>query len=102
MPRKSRIDTPGALHHIMSRGIERSNIFQDNTDRNYFLDRLGGIIRETSTACFAWALLPNHFHLLLKTGKAPISTVMGRLLTGHAVSYNRRHRRHGHLFLSEA
>lgn len=98
MPRKSRIDTPGALHHIMSRGIERSNIFQDNTDRNYFLDRLGGIIRETSTACFAWALLPNHFHLLLKTGKSPISAVMGRLLTGHAVSYNRRHRRHGHLF----
>ncbi len=98
MPRKSRIDAPGALHHIIARGIVRSKIFRDNTDRNNFLARLGGIIKETDTRCFAWVLIPNHFHLLLRTGNVPIATVMRRLLTGYAVSHNRRHHRNGHLF----
>ena len=98
MPRKSRIDAPGALHHIIVRGIERCNIFQDKTDHSKFLDRLGGIIQETHTSCYAWALIPNHFHLLLKTGQAPVATVMRRLLTGYAIYYNKRHSRCGHLF----
>jgi len=98
MPRKSRIDAAGALHHIIARGIDRCEIFRDNTDRNNFLDRLGGIIAETKTSCYAWALIPNHFHLLLRTGAVPIATVMRRVLTGYAVSHNRRHRRSGHLF----
>ncbi|MDI6687721.1 MAG: transposase, partial [Desulfobacterales bacterium] len=82
MPRKSRTDAPGAFHHIIARGIERSDIFKDNADRNNFLNRLSRIIKETNTRCFGWALIPNHFHLLLKTGDMPISTVMRRLLTG--------------------
>jgi len=98
MPRKSRIDAPGALHHITARGIERCRIFKDQTDRNNFLDRFGEIIKATNTSCFAWALIPNHFHLLLRAGDVPIATVMRRLLTGYAVFYNRRHRRYGHLF----
>ena len=98
MPRKSRIDAPGALHHIIARGIERRKIFQDDHDLNNFLDRLGGILNETQTHCYAWATIPNHFHLLLRTGSTPISTVMRRLLTGYAGSFNRRHRRYGHLF----
>jgi len=53
---------------------------------------------ETHTPCYSWALIPNHVHLLLKTGYVPISTVMRRLLTGHAAYFNRRHRRHGKLF----
>lgn len=89
MPRKSRIDAPGALHHITARGIEGCSIFKDNTDHSNFLDRFGGIIKETNTICFAWALMPNHSHLLLRTGDVPITTVMRRLLTGYAVSYNR-------------
>jgi len=98
MPRKARIDAPGALHHIICRGIERRKIFDDDIDRDNFLDRLGNILIETSTPCYGWALIPNHFHILLRTGKVAISTVMRRLLTGYAVSYNRRHRRSGHLF----
>jgi len=98
MPRKTRIDAPGALHHIICRGIERRNIFRDDIDRNRFVDRLGKLLGETATPCFAWALIPNHFHLLLKTGKAPIAKVMQRLLTGYAVTFNRRHRRYGRLF----
>jgi putative transposase len=98
MPRKARIDAPGALHHIIVRGIERRKIFSDDTDLDNFLDRLSAVLDDTQTACFAWALIPNHFHLLLRTGSAAISRVMQRVLTGYAISFNRRHQRHGHLF----
>ena len=98
MPRQSRIDAPGALHHIIARGIERSEIFKDDADRENFVERFGKIMEDTETRCYAWALIPNHFHLLLKTGSAPIATVMRRLLTGYAISHNKRHQRHGHLF----
>ena len=98
MPRKSRIDAPGALHHIIGRGINRQKIFSDPTDYNNFLERLCDLLTESNTSCYAWALIPNHFHLLLRTGETPMSTIMKRLLTGYAVTYNRRHRRTGHLF----
>ena len=98
MPRKARIDAPGALHHIIARGIARKKVFDDDVDRDFFLERLGIIVQESQTQCFAWALIPNHFHLLLKTGAIPIATVMKRLLTGYAMRYNRRHKRFGHLF----
>ncbi len=98
MPRQSRIDAYGALHHVIVRGNARRKIFFDDEDREQFLERLGAILKETGTACFAWALIPNHFHLLLKTGPTGLSTVMRRFLTGYAVSFNRRHRRWGHLF----
>ena len=98
MPRQARIDAPGALHHIIIRGIERKAIFKDNADRANFLERLGRIISETETGCYAWVLMTSHVHLLLKTGLAPIATVMRRLLTGYALSFNHRHRRHGQLF----
>jgi REP element-mobilizing transposase RayT len=98
MPRKARIDAPGALHHIIVRGIERRKIFSDDDDRYSFIERLGTILEQTGTECFAWALIPNHFHLLLRTGSHPVAHVMRRLLTGHAIYFNRRHHRHGHLF----
>jgi len=98
MPRKARLDAPGALHHIVVRGIERRKIFRDDSDRDDFLERLSAILGESRTSCYAWALMPNHFPLLLKTGQTPISTLMRRLLTGYAVSFNLRHRRSGNLF----
>ena len=98
MPRHARIDIPGALHHIICRGIERGDIFLDDQDRNDFLSRLVEITTITSTRCFAWALIPNHFHLLLETGLIPISLLMQKLLTGYATAFNLRHRHHGHLF----
>jgi len=98
MPRQARIDAPGALHHVIIRGIEHQAIFKDAKDYRNFLDRLGRILTETDTPCFAWALMSNHAHLLLRTGLAPLSLVMRRLLTGHAQQFNRRHRRHGHVF----
>jgi len=98
MPRKARIDAAGAIQHIIIRGIERKKIFRSDADRHSFLERFGTVISETQTACFAWALIPNHVHLLVRTGLAPLATVMRRLLTGYAVSFNRKYRRHGQLF----
>ena len=98
MPRQARLDAPGVLQHVMARGIERRKIFWDDKDRSSFLERLALILEETQTQCYAWTLIPNHFHLLLRTGPTPLSTVMRRLMTGYAVTFNRRHRRAGHLF----
>ena len=82
----------------MARGIERRKIFRDDKDRKAFLDRLAIILEETQTQCYAWSLIPNHFHILLRTGTIPLSKVMRRLMTGYAVTFNIRHRRSGHLF----
>ena len=98
MPRKARIDAPGALHHIIVRGIEKKAIFRDVADRKDFLKRFGAILLDTETSCYGWVLMHNHVHLLFRTGLTPIATVMRRLLTGYAISFNRRYRRHGHLF----
>ena len=98
MPRLARLDAPGALHHIMIRGIERRNIFKDNRDRDSFIQRLGDLLLETQTDCYAWVLMPNHAHFLFRTGGGSLASVMRRLLTGYALSFNGRHRRHGHLF----
>ena len=98
MPRKARIDAPGALHHIIIRGIERKKIFRSDYDRENFVKRLSELICETKTDCFAWSLIPNHVHLLLRTGLVPISVLMNRLLTGYAGWFNKKYRRHGQLF----
>lgn len=98
MPRKPRLDHPGILHHIIARGIEKRNIFNDNLDRDFFVERLGEILTDTSTICYAFALIPNHFHLLLSSGRYPIAKVMSRLLTAHAIRYNTKYKRVGHLF----
>jgi len=98
MPRQARLDAPGLLQHVMARGIERRKIFRNNKDRKSFLDRLAIILEETQTQCYAWSLIPNHFHLLLRTGTTPLSKVMRRLMTGYAVTFNKCHKRSGHLF----
>jgi putative transposase len=98
MPRQARLDAPGALHHVMIRGIERRAIFRNDRDREDFLDRLASLLPETGTLCYAWAFLPNHAHFLFRSGSIGIAALMRRLLTGYAVSFNLRHRRHGQLF----
>jgi REP element-mobilizing transposase RayT len=68
MPRQARIDAPCALHHVIASGIERSKIFREPADYEDFLRQFGQLLVQTETVCYAWALIPNHFHLLLKTG----------------------------------
>jgi REP element-mobilizing transposase RayT len=91
MPRKSRIDAPGAVHHIIVRGIERRSIFKDDHDRERFTDKLGSVLKDAGTACYAWVLMRNHVHLLLRSGRMPIAMVMRRLLTSYAMHFNRRY-----------
>jgi len=102
MVRQARLDTPGVLHHVMARGIERRPIFIDDRDRDEFVRRLSDLALEGKLIVYAWSLMPNHFHLLVRTGKISLSRSMRSLLTGYAGYFNRRHRRHGHVFLSEA
>jgi len=98
MPRGARLDAPGTLHHVMVRGIEGNSIVADDEDRMYFVSRMGKVAAATGTSIYAWALLTNHAHILLKSGAAGLSTFMRKLLTGYATGYNLRHKRHGHLF----
>lgn len=98
MPRQARLDVPGALHHIMVRGINKSTIFEDDQDRVQFLNRLGENVTAARATVYAWVLMTNHVHILFKSGKQGISAVMRKQLTWYAQYYNRRHRRSGHLF----
>ena len=98
MPRQARLDSPGTLHHVMVRGINKQRIVDDDDDRKAFVRRLGLLAEETQTVIYAWALMSNHAHLLVCSGPSGLAKFMRRLLTGYAVSYNLRHHRHGHLF----
>lgn len=86
------------LQHVIVRGIEGRDIFLDDQDRSLLLARLSSLFRGTSTRCFAWSLLSNHFHLLLVPTAASLSHLMRSLLTGYAVGFIRKYRRAGHLF----
>lgn len=98
MPRQARLDVPGALHHIMVRGINKTVIFKEDQDKVRFLERLGEDITRGVCAVYAWVLMNNHVHILFKSGKDGISAVMRRFLTWYAQYFNRRHGRSGHLF----
>jgi REP-associated tyrosine transposase len=98
MPRGPRIDVEGALYHVIARGVERRAIFRDERDRSGFVERLSGLVGEESVELFAYVMMDNHFHLVLRRDQTPLSQFMRRLLTGHTVTFNRRRRRVGHLF----
>jgi len=66
--------------------------------RRNFIDRMGHLAQETGTTIYAWALMANHVHILLRTGSMGLPKYMRRLLTGYALTYNHRHSRHGYLF----
>jgi putative transposase len=98
MPRTARLDAPGTLHHVIIRGIEKREIFYTDKDREDFIRRVADLTDKTGNNIMAWALMPNHVHVLLKSGGDGLSTFMRRLLTGYAVSFNLRHQRSGYLF----
>ncbi len=98
MPRGARIDLPDLLQHVIVRGIERRPVFMDDRDRGAFRSRFRRLLSDTGMRCYAWALMPNHLHLLLRPRWVGLGTFMGRLLTGYAVTFNLRHGRTGKLF----
>jgi len=82
----------------MGRGIDGVKIFNSRKDRKDFLERLADLCGADALSVYAWALMGNHFHLLVRTGKQLLSNSMRKLLTGYVVNYNCRHKRYGHLF----
>jgi REP element-mobilizing transposase RayT len=82
----------------MGRGIEGCEIFRNKVDREDFLARLAELCESGYLLVYAWVLMGNHFHLLLRRDRRSLSNNMRKLLTGYVVNFNRRHKRYGHLF----
>ncbi|MCQ9206133.1 MAG: transposase [Omnitrophica bacterium] len=98
MPRGKRLNITGGVYHVITRGLERKEIFKDDVDRREFLTRLEDSLKKTKSKCYAWVLMPNHVHLMIRTGTSSLSDVMHRVLTGYAIYFNRRHKRRGYLY----
>jgi len=82
----------------MVRGIEKREIVSGEKDREAFVSRMGDLVEDTRTKIYAWALMSNHAHVLLRSGPKGVARFMRRLLTSYSIYYNRHHERHGHLF----
>ncbi len=98
MSRQLRLQFPGAVYHLTSRGNAQQDIFADDADRTRFLELLGREIEQHRWRCHAYCLMDNHYHLLVETPEANLSRGMGRLNMAYAQAFNRRHERSGHLF----
>jgi REP element-mobilizing transposase RayT len=98
MARKLRVEYPGAVYHVMNRGDRREAIFQDNQDREVFLQLLGEACAKTGWRVYAWCLMPNHFHLVMTTPQPNLVAGMKWLLGTYTGRFNRRHRLFGRLF----
>jgi REP element-mobilizing transposase RayT len=98
MARKLRFQYPGAIYHVLNRGDRREPIFEDDQDRQRFLDTLGEACEKTAWQVHAFCLMPNHFHLVLETPAPSLVAGMKWLLGTYTSRHNRRHKEFGHLF----
>ena len=98
MARPLRIEYPGALYHVTSRGNAREDIFFDEKDRQRFLATLAHVIRDYHWICYAYCQMTNHYHLLIETPEANLSRGMRQLNGVYTQALNRRHGRVGHIF----
>ncbi|MEW6606728.1 MAG: transposase, partial [bacterium] len=98
MARSWRIQYQGAIYHVMSRGVAQQEIFRIEDDYHRFLDYLEKSVDKYGLEIFAFVLMSNHYHLLVRTKEANLSKAIQWLQTAYSVYYNRRHDRRGHLF----
>ena len=98
MARPLRTEYPGAWYHVTCRGNERRAIFGDDRDREIFLEIVDKTRELFGVEVHGYVLMENHVHLILMTPEGNLQKFMQRLNTSHTVSFNRRHRRSGHLF----
>ena len=98
MPRGPRIDAPGLTHHVWHRGVGRRIVFLDSADCMDFVGRVQRLAQECGVRCFAWAVMGNHFHLVIQAAETKLATFMARLMTGYARYFNERHGHVGHVF----
>lgn len=97
MARPLRIEFPGALYHVTSRGNARAPIFMGDPDRRSFLRILGEVVERSRWLCHAYCLMPNHYHLLVETPEANLSRGMRQINGVYTQRFNRAHDRVGHL-----
>ena len=98
MARRARVEFPGALYHVITRGNQRQSIFRDDQDRGKYLEILSSLKKQFTFRIPAYVLMLNHVHLLLESGAVPLSRIMQRLGSGYTQYFNRRHKQVGHLF----
>jgi REP element-mobilizing transposase RayT len=98
MARPLRIEFPGAVYHITSRGNARLPIFEDITDRNQFLKVLAAVVKRFKWRCHAYCLLNDHYHLVIETVEPNLSQGMRQLNGIYTQNFNRRHNQGGHIF----
>jgi len=98
MPRKARITVVGAVHHIMSRGIDGAPIFRNDADRTVFIDILRNQLIKSGYLLYAWALMPNHYHLVMRRSEYPLATCMRCINGGYAQYFRKRSSTRGYLF----
>ena len=98
MSRPLRLQYPGGVYHLTSRGNARQKIFLNDEDRELFLQTLSHVVSRYGWLCHAYCLMDNHYHLLMETPKPNLSIGMRQLNDIYTQAFNRRHRRVGHLF----
>lgn len=98
MPRDARDLPPNSASHLISRGVERRNIFLRAEDHLFFLSQMREVFDACRIGVLNFVLMPNHFHIQALSGTTPVGVAMQRLLTRYALYFNRAYERVGHLF----
>jgi len=98
MSRPLRIEYPGAVYHVTSRGNEKKPVFKTDQDRQNFLNTLQRVNKRYHLICHAYCLMTNHYHLLLETSDGNLSLGMRQLNGVYTQVFNKLHGRTGHLF----
>lgn len=98
MPRKPRIKSRNGIYHVMLRGANKQEIFHDDRDNMKFLDILKKYKVESDMSVYAWCLMNNHLHLLVKEAPEGLSVTMKRITVSYAAYYNLKYQTSGHLF----
>jgi Transposase IS200 like. len=99
MPRKARLNVPGAVYHVMGRCLDHLVLFEDNADREQFLSLLSLYLERTNTKCYAWVLMDNHYHLVLRLSDRELWELMKPLNMHYAHYHRKKNGRRGPLFM---
>ena len=98
MPRSARIKSASGIYHIMLRGINRQQIFEDREDKSRFLETLSKYKKQCEYEIYAYCLMGNHVHILLKEGTEDLTLMLKRIAGSYVYWYNWKYHRTGHLF----
>jgi len=98
MARQKRLNIPGNIYHVITRGLNGMNIFIDSKDRKEFITRLSIALKDSKSQCYAWVLMSNHIHLLIRASEVPLSNILNRILSSYAKAFNKKYKRRGYLF----